>query len=213
MKTLLIGILVLVAVVVGGDATARLVAEHKVAVELRSSFDLNVTPSVSIEGWPFLIHLVEGKFPKVTASADEVDKGGVTFSKIAVVLRGVHFTFPKALTGGHGTVRAATGTGTAELTGRDLTAALRDHGIPVTVDFSGGHMTLSSSSTGVAIEAPLSFNGTSLQLGPVHAAATTIGPFNLQLPSAVDGFSYASAHVMDDKVVLTLGIRDKRFSF
>ncbi|MFN2594223.1 MAG: DUF2993 domain-containing protein [Actinomycetota bacterium] len=213
MKTLLIGIIVLGVLLVGGDAAARLVAEHKVAAELQSSFDLNVRPTVSIDGWPFLIHLVDGKFSKVTASADEVGKGGVTFSRISVSLRNVHFTFPKALTGGHGTFRASSGTGTAELTGGDLTAALRDHGIPATVAFSGGHMTLSSSSTGVAIEAPLNFSGASLQLGPVHGGAATIGPFRLELPTAVDGFNYASAHIVDDKVVLTLGIRDKQFSF
>ena len=74
-------------------------------------------------------------------------------------------------------------------------------------------MTVSSSSTGVGFEAPLSLSGTSLQIGPVHAAATTIGPFHLELPTVVGGFSYASARIEDDRVVLTLGIRDKSFSF
>nr|MDQ3877230.1 LmeA family phospholipid-binding protein [Actinomycetota bacterium] len=70
------------------------------------------------------------EFPRVTMTASGVDKGGVVFSKVSVVLRRVSFTFPRALTGGHGTVRAASGSGTAELTGEDLTSALRAHDIP-----------------------------------------------------------------------------------
>ncbi|MDQ3877229.1 MAG: hypothetical protein M3290_02600 [Actinomycetota bacterium] len=72
---------------------------------------------------------------------------------------------------------------------------------------------MSSSSTGVALRAPLNLDGSTLQIGPVQAASTTLGPFRLELPTAVDGFSYGSARVADDKIVLTLGIRNKRFSF
>lgn len=213
MRKLLIAVIVLAALVLGGDAVARVVAEHRVAAELQSSFDLNVRPSVSIQGWPFLIHLIDGEFPTVGATATDVDKGGVVFSKVSVVLRRVHFTFPRALTGGHGSARAASGSGTAELTAEDLSDALRAHDIPVTVGFSAGHLTVSSSSTGIALEAPLNLDGTTLQIGPVEAASTTLGPFRLDLPTVVGGFSYASARVADDKVVLRLGIRDKTFSF
>jgi hypothetical protein len=213
MKKLLVGVLVLAGLVIGGDAAARVVAEHRVADELRSSFGLSEKPSVSIDGWPFLIHLVDGKFPQVTCTASNVSKAGITFSQVSVVLHGVHFPFPRALTGGHGTMRAARGSGTVELTGPDLTHALQAHNIPLSVTFSGGHMTVSSSTTGVGLEAPLSLDGASLQIGPVQTSATTIGPFHLELPTVVDGFNYASAHIADDQVVLTLGIRNKSFTF
>ena len=69
MRKLVVAVIVLLVLLVGADFAARAYAESRTADAIRSEVGTDVTPDVSIEGFPFLWHAVQGSYPQVVITA------------------------------------------------------------------------------------------------------------------------------------------------
>lgn len=87
----LFAVIVLVILLVIGDRVALAVTENQFAGQIQSN-GLPVTPSVSIEGFPFLTQLVAKDFHTVNISASDVPAGPVSITSINAKIQGLHFT-------------------------------------------------------------------------------------------------------------------------
>lgn len=83
-----ITLIVILAVLFIGDQAAKLYAQHMIADKIGSS-GLGTTPSVRIEGWPFLTQIAAHDVKAIDISASNVTTGKVPFSFTARAT-GVH---------------------------------------------------------------------------------------------------------------------------
>jgi hypothetical protein len=131
-RWLLIGLGVLVALLVLVDIGARYAAEAATAKALTSSLDLSSQPKVTIQGTPFLPHLVSGNFPSVTLDGEQVDSGTLTLKTLHAVLEDVNVPVMPLIQGHRVTITAASGSGTATVTAAEITRVLQNKGTGVT---------------------------------------------------------------------------------
>jgi hypothetical protein len=83
-----ITLIVILALLFIGDQAAKLYAQHTIADKIGSS-GLGTTPSVKIEGWPFLTQIAAHDVKAIDISASNVTSGKVPFSFTARAT-GVH---------------------------------------------------------------------------------------------------------------------------
>jgi DUF2993 family protein len=92
----LIFLLVVVILLVVVDRVAVVVAEHRVADKVKSSQDLASTPSVSIEGFPFLTQVIGNHYRDVRVNAKDLTVGAssdrLKVSQLTARLGGVRAT-------------------------------------------------------------------------------------------------------------------------
>ena len=202
MRKALIALGLLIAVLVGLDVGARVLAEHFISRTLARSLNVGEKPSVSIGGVPFLPRVIAGNLPSATVVAHMVSGNGVTVQTVSLTLSRV--TFPRdVLFGGGGTVRARSGEGTAIITPVELTEALHAHGAPVTVRFQRGRVLVSANGLPGEVEVTPSLSGRTLTLRPTGSSL----PFALafDLPDFVSGLRYTDLAV--GRVAATVSFR------
>ena len=78
----LIAIFVLLALLVGADRIALLIAESQLASRIQSSQHLNQKPDVSIAGFPFLTQVIARDFPHATVDIHGLNANGLTISDL-----------------------------------------------------------------------------------------------------------------------------------
>jgi hypothetical protein len=175
-----IGVVVLLALLIGADRISLVVAEHEAATAFQQSQHLADTPSVSVGGFPFLTQLAAGEFDDVTVAVRDLSVGAATrtllIQRLDVDLQ--HVT----LSDGFHTVHARLVTADAHVGFADLSKTLG-----VTVAYAGTgriqaveHVTVA----GVAISGTVS--------AAVHASATDGLSFD-SLQVQVDGQSVPAA--------------------
>lgn len=95
-RGLLIFVLVIVVLLVVIDRVAVVVAEHRVADKVRSSQNLSATPSVSIDGFPFLTQVIGNRYRTVRVGASDLTVGTgsdrLKVSRLTARLGGVRAT-------------------------------------------------------------------------------------------------------------------------
>ncbi len=93
----LVGLLVIVALLVGADR----VAEHAAAGVLadRLQAELGSRPTVEIDGFPFLTQAVGGSYQRLRVSAPLVRRDGLSLRDFSATLTGVHVALGDALGG------------------------------------------------------------------------------------------------------------------
>lgn len=89
LRTLLIVLLVLLALLVAADRVGVVIADHVAASRIQQDENLSTKPSVSIKGFPFLTQVAAMDFDHVTASESQVESNGLTVTDVQVDLRGV----------------------------------------------------------------------------------------------------------------------------
>ena len=119
----------LVVVLVLVDRVAVDIAQRRLADRIQMSQHLSSRPHVTIEGFPFLVQVVQGRYRHVDiTSTSPLTRGGVTISYAHARLNTVHVRARDVV---HGTVRdvpVTSGTGTALITYPALTALVHDYG-------------------------------------------------------------------------------------
>jgi hypothetical protein len=201
LKKLLIVLGVLAALLVAADVGARLVSEQALAADLQRTLHLPDRPSVSLTGFPFLVHLFAGDVPTLTVEASGIHEGSVGLDRVVVTLSNLRFSVGRLFGGNLGTVRAAGGAGTARMTADQLEAALKAAGLPATVRLVGGdRIALSGGGFRRPVQARLAVHGTTLDVTPVTRGLTP--PLSLGLPDVIQGLRYTAVHVDDGGAVL-----------
>lgn len=201
MKKLLIVLGVLAALLIAADVGARLVSEQALATDLQRTLDLPARPSVSLTGFPFLVHLFAGDVPTLTVEATGIHEGSVGVDRVDVTLSDVRFSVGRLFGGNLGTVRASGGAGSARMTAEQLEAALKAAGFPATVRLVGGdRIALSGGGLPQPVQARLAVHGSTLEISPVTRGLSP--PQSLPLPTVVHGVRYTGVHVEDGVVML-----------
>ena len=197
MRRLLISVVIIVGLLVGADFGLRVYSESVVARELENGLSLSDRPDVSIEGFPFITHLMSGDFPEATMKADSIRAGGIPFSRVRVTLHQVSFAASRLIFQGKGTLHAARGSGTAALTASELSNALHDQGVPFDVSFKDGKLVLSDQLTSAEVNA--SVHARSIEIRSPAGQTVT-----LPLPEILPGVTFAGIRVEGGRAVLGL---------
>jgi hypothetical protein len=205
MRKLLIVLVVLAAVFVVADFAARAYAESRAATALQKSFDLSKKPSVSLAGFPFLVHLSSGSFPSISLSDSDFRAKGVAVRAVDLTLHDVHFSAAAMIGGRSGTVEVNRGDGKASLTGEAVSVLLERQGAPVTISFSDGKAILSPGAVPGDIEGTISFRRGQLVIGGQGQS------FTVPLPQIVPGITYTAAQIEGDAVVVTFEVGKRTF--
>lgn len=190
---LLILVLVLAVLLVVADRVGLLVAERQIASKVQSSQDLDRTPSVTIEGFPFLTQVLANDYPTVRLTAQGLTVGSsdrqVRLADLDARLHDV-----KTIDNYSG-ARVETADGTAMLSYPELSRALG-----VAVGYAGGGRVQASSSvevlgktvTGTASAAVGVAGGDELTFGSVRVGVPQAG---VSVPQQViDQFSSVFAN-------------------
>ena len=95
------------------------------------------------------------------------------------------------------------------MTAEDLTQALNDQGIPVTVEFSDGDAVISENGLPASVKASVSLSGSTLVLRPISAELPV--SVSLVLPEVVTGIRYTRVHIDGSVVTLSFTLANADF--
>jgi hypothetical protein len=196
MRRLLLVLLIL-AVGVGADFAAARVFESKVTTALEHEYQLGDRPIVQVRDFPFLPHLLTGRFSTLDLAANDVRAQGVTLDSVKVHLRGVRV--PRAvLLGRHGEVRIDRAEGQVVLSQEQVNRLLGDRlqGGTVAIDSRGVRVRVEREVLGRRVDAVvagrlvarggrLAFQPQSIEVGGVRdrALETSLLPsFTVDVP-------------------------------
>jgi hypothetical protein len=98
-RKLLITLVVLAVLLVAADFGGRAYAEHRAAGAVQTELGLTQAPDVSIEGFPFLWHAVQGSYPEVIITASDVDDDVLPGTRARVDLTTVTLPLRDAIAG------------------------------------------------------------------------------------------------------------------
>jgi hypothetical protein len=189
MIRLVTGLVVVIALFVGGDFALRLFTEARAEARMKEVLDLRSSPDVSIGGWPFILKVVGGNFPSVSVTASDARFSGVELEQIEISLREVELSFASLLRGSDDVVRIAGGTGRVLLTGASLSQALRREGISARIRLgSDGTVVIRDDRLPEPVTGELKLEGNSL----VIEADGLPQSYAVSLPEVVDGLHYDS---------------------
>jgi hypothetical protein len=195
----LIVLAVLIVLIVGADVGSRIVTERVVSRQIQTSLHLSARPSVSLGGFPFLLHFAEGSFPSATARSNGFQEGSVSFASFALTLRDVRFDPARVLSGNGPTVRASSGVGTATMTASEASDALHARGIDATVRFADMKVFISSPLLPREFPVTLSVSG---RLLVVHSADPSFPQsFTVTLPQVIAGVRFTSVRVESSAIL------------
>ena len=191
MRRLFTFLVVLAVLAVGADFGLKFLGEYWVARELQGKLELSTRPDVSLEGFPFIPHLISGEFTAVHLRSGPTEVKGIEFKALELDLRQVRFSSRQLVAGGDATIRGKEGDGRITLTGPGVTQALNGAGIPLRVRFVDGQVGIGSPQLGLEGRAELSTSGGRLVLTPAGFPRI----FSFPLPELVPGVDYTDAKV------------------
>lgn len=201
-RWLLISIAVVVLLLVGADFVLRSVAERWIGQRLKAQFSLTEPPSVSLSGFPFLLHLAEGHFSSAVVSGAGPQTDAVSFESVTMTLSDLSFSTSSLVSGKSSTVRAASGTGTATLTAEEVAAALKARGTDVTVTLEDGGIKVHSSALKKDVTATLSLSSSGMTLVARSTDPKIPLTVTVPLPVFVSGLRYTKITVTAESVVI-----------
>lgn len=130
-----VALLVMLAVVVGllvaADRFGVTLAERTVASRLAATGELTASPTVTIEGFPFLTQALRGRYDQVELRAPGVDTGTVRLSGLDATLRDVRVPLSDALSGSVRSVPVGELDATAVVSYAELSRLSGDRGLTV----------------------------------------------------------------------------------
>ena len=200
MRRLLTSFIVLAALVVAADFGARFYAQSVVAKELRSAFQLSENPDVSLNGFPFLRHVISGDLPSASIEADRLEADGIRLEGVRMTLRDLRFSSGRLVSQGNGTIRARRGEGTARLTEAGVNEALARRGLPVGVSFEAGRALIAGPTGDVEVDLALQGGSVGLR-GPGVSSV-------IPLPTILNGLQYTSVRVGTGEAVLDFRLQN-----
>ncbi|WP_067181661.1 LmeA family phospholipid-binding protein [Microtetraspora niveoalba] len=89
MRKLVVFLILLVVVLAILDRVAVAGVQREIARQIEAKYDLSSTPTVHIEGIPFLTQAVAGNYEEITIATGPLTREGVSISKIDATLYGV----------------------------------------------------------------------------------------------------------------------------
>ena len=143
-KVLIFLVVALLVLAIGADFFVKTLAERAVATELTSELELEETPDVSIDSFPFLVAFFRGRLDRMTITGNDVAAGRLNLSEVVLTLEETTFDTGDVITGDVDQISIGGGDGESLLMEADLNQALRDEGIRARARLSAGTVTLES---------------------------------------------------------------------
>jgi len=125
MRRLLVAVVVLLLLGAGADFVAARVFEDRVTEALQREYDLGQRPVVQVRDFPFLPHLLTGRFSTIDVAATDASARGINAAQLKLTLHGVRV--PRdVLLGEPGQITVDRADGTIELTEAEVNRLLAD---------------------------------------------------------------------------------------
>lgn len=120
MKRLIVGLLVLVGLLVAVDFGAAAVAESAVSRQMREQIGLRDDPQVRINGFPFTVQALSGRYSSVDVAAPRLQVGELQEVEVVAQLRDVRAPLSQLLGSGPRTLLVGSADGTVRVGADDL---------------------------------------------------------------------------------------------
>jgi hypothetical protein len=153
MRKLLVSALVLVVLAVVLDRVGVRVAQRVVAERMRSSAHLTATPTVTIDGFPFLTQALSGSYERIQVTANDLSRGGVHITTLRAEALGASVPLGDVLSGNVKEIPVTGLTGTALVTYADLARFSGLVGVTITPLADGVEVTGRLSVLGMGVRA------------------------------------------------------------
>ena len=137
-RKLVITVIILLALLVAADFGARAYAESRTADAIKAEVGTDVTPDVSIEGFPFLWHAVQGTYPQVVISATTTSADSIPGVRAVAELETVNLPLRDALAGSAANLTAQSANVRALIPLDSLAAALGRPDLTLSAGPDGG---------------------------------------------------------------------------
>jgi LmeA-like phospholipid-binding len=125
MRKLLVAVVVLLLLGAGADFVAARIFEDRVTEALQREYDLGRRPVVQVRDFPFLPHLVTGRFSTIDVAATDASARGINAARLELTLHGVRVP-REVLLGESGQVTVDRADGAIELTEAEVNRLLAD---------------------------------------------------------------------------------------
>ena len=184
MKRLLLFVVIVAVALAAGDVWLRRSAEDAAADLIDLQIPQEVEPEVGLDGFPFVLSVLTGRFDEVTVSVPDVTESGLTIEEVRLVLEDVRLE-PLEVLGGHADLRARSVSGTGLVPERSLQAVVEEQAPGLSVSIEGDRIMVSGNGTTVAATAVIASNRLLLRAGDL----VTI---EVPLPEMLPGVSFSS---------------------
>lgn len=132
-RKLIFTAIILVGLFVGAGVLLEGVTERQLSTGIARTFDLETRPTVEIDSFPFLLRVLQGRFPSVVVEARDVPFEGLDVALFKVDMRGVKADLDVLLRSDQFDLRVEQGTGSARITEDAINAFLSEEDIRVHV--------------------------------------------------------------------------------
>jgi hypothetical protein len=198
-KALIFIVVALLILAIGADFFVKTLAERAVATELTSELELEETPDVSIDSFPFLLALFRGRLDRMTITGNDVAAGRLNLSEVVLTLDDTTFDTGDVISGDVDQISIGGGIGESLLEEADLNQALRDEGIRARARLSPGAVALETDVGSVEGRVDVRENGLTVT-GPGGISAT------FQLPSLGGRVTFDDLEMIDGAATLFMDV-------
>jgi hypothetical protein len=208
MRVFLIVLIVVGAALVVADFVVKRFAEDRMAGAAQSSLGLDDRPRVSVDAFPFLLAAARGDFSAVTVTEERLSEGEIVLRDTRLVFEDVSFSMGQLLSGERRSVTFGSAGGTTTVTEEDLTAAARELGAPVTVDFREGRAFVRSDLLDGEAAAEIT-----LESDDLVVAVSGLDALSVDLPAIAPGVTYRTLRIGGPGATLTLDAGETTLEF
>jgi len=198
-KVLIFLAVAILVLAIGADFFVKTLAERAVATELTSELELEETPDVSIDSFPFLVALFRGRLDRMTITGHDVAAGRLNLSEVVLTLDDTSFDTGDVISGNVDQISIAGGDGESLLQEADLNQALRDEGIRARARLSPGTVALETDTGSVEGQLDVDENGLTVT-GPGGISVT------FQLPSLGGLVTFDDLEIIDGEATLFMDV-------
>jgi hypothetical protein len=198
-KVLIFLVVAILVLAIGADFFVKTLAERAVATELTSELELEETPDVTIDSFPFVVAFFRGRLDRMTITGTDVAAGRLNLSEVVLTLDDTTFDTGDVISGDVDQISTGGGDGESLLEEADLNQALRDEGIRARARLSRGTVELETDAGSVEGQLDIEENGLTVT-GPGGISVT------FQLPSLGGRVTFDDVEINDGAATLFMDV-------
>jgi len=198
-RVLIFLVVAIVVLAIGADFFTKTLAERAVATELTSELELEESPDVSIDSFPFIVAFFRGRFESMTITSQDVAAGQLNLAEVVLTLDDTSFDTGDVISGDADQISISGGDGEGTLEEADLNEALREEGIRASARLTPGTVAIESDVGSVEGQLDIGENGLTVT-GPGGISAT------FQLPSLGGRVTFDDLEINDGEATLFMDV-------
>ena len=198
-KVLMFLVVAILVLAIGADFFVKTLAERAVASELTTELELEETPDVSIDSFPFLVAFFRGRLDSMTITSNDVAAGRLNLSEVVLTLDDTTFDTGDVISGDVDQISISGGDGEAVLEEAGLNQALRDEGVRASARLSPGTVAIETDAGSVEGELDIGENGLRVT-GPGGISVT------FQLPSLGGRVTFDDLEIIEGQATLFMDV-------